>query len=87
MVCSDDIANRKPHPESLYINCRELGCPPSHSIYIGDHQRDIEAGQRAGMFTVAAAYGYIEPGDDPRRWGADVLVDSSEDLARVIFAH
>jgi 2-phosphoglycolate phosphatase len=87
VICPDDVTHRKPHPESLYLNCRELGCPPSHTIYVGDHQRDIEAGRRAGIFTVAAAYGYIEPGDDPEQWGADVLVESSEALASVIFGH
>ena len=50
------------------------------AVYIGDHRRDIEAGRRAGMFTVAAAYGYIEPDDDPDDWGASVRVDDSRDL-------
>ena len=71
MVCPEDVTERKPHPESLLRNCRELGCTPDQAIYIGDHLRDIEAGKRAGMYTIAAAYGYIEPGDDPYSWGAD----------------
>ena len=65
VVCPDDVTDRKPHPESLYRNCRELDCAPHEAIYVGDHLRDIEAGRRAGMYTIAAAYGYIEPGDDP----------------------
>ncbi len=80
VVCPDDVAERKPHPESLYRNCVELNCSPAETIYIGDHARDIEAGRRAGMYTIAAAYGYIEPGDDPQQWGADALVERSEDL-------
>ncbi len=59
VVCPDDITNRKPHPESLYRNCHDLHCAPHEAIYIGDHLRDIEAGRRAGMYTIAAAYGYI----------------------------
>ncbi|MFV8817092.1 HAD family hydrolase [Haliea sp. E17] len=86
LVCPDDVRDRKPHPESLYLNCRELGCSPHEAIYVGDHRRDIEAGRRAGMFTVAAAYGYIEPGDEPGAWGADALVSHSADLAAVILA-
>jgi phosphoglycolate phosphatase len=84
VVCPDDVTERKPHPESLLRNCRELGCNPDEAIYIGDHLRDIEAGRRAGMYTIAAAYGYIEPGDDPYSWGADAHADSSADLGKMI---
>jgi len=84
VVCPDDVTERKPHPESLLRNCRELGCNPDEAIYIGDHLRDIEAGRRAGMYTIAAAYGYIEPGDDPHSWGADAHADSSADLGTMI---
>ena len=85
VVCPDDIANRKPHPETLYRNCRDLGCSPLEAVYIGDHLRDIESGRRAGMYTIAAAYGYLEPGDDADNWGANVRADSSTDLATLIF--
>ncbi len=84
VVCPEDVAERKPHPESLLRNCRELGCTPDQAIYIGDHLRDIEAGKRAGMYTIAAAYGYIEPGDDPYSWGADAHAESSADLQKMI---
>ncbi|MEZ5571366.1 MAG: HAD-IA family hydrolase [Halioglobus sp.] len=84
VVCPDDIGNRKPHPESLYRNCRDLNCAPHEAIYIGDHARDIEAGRRAGMYTIAAAYGYIEAGDDPQNWGASAQAHSSQDLLELI---
>jgi 2-phosphoglycolate phosphatase len=84
VVCPDDIGNRKPHPESLYRNCRDLRCAPHEAIYIGDHLRDIEAGRRAGMYTIAAAYGYIEPGDDPLQWGANAQALRSDDLLELI---
>ena len=84
VVCPDDIIHRKPHPETLYRNCRELKCAPHEAIYIGDHRRDIEAGKRAGMYTIAAAYGYIEPDDDAVHWGAHAQAHNSEDLARLI---
>lgn len=84
LVCPDDVNNRKPHPESLYLNCRELDCAPHEAIYVGDHLRDVEAGRNAGMYTVAAAYGYIEPDDDPQGWGADALVNCSTELSNLI---
>ena len=84
VVCPDDVAERKPHPESLYRNCRDIGCKPHEAVYVGDHRRDIEAGHRAGMVTVAAHYGYIEPGDDPDSWGADAGVACSTHLAALL---
>jgi phosphoglycolate phosphatase len=84
VVCPDDVKERKPHPECLYLNCRELQCGPPHAIYVGDHLRDIEAGKRAGMYTIAAAYGYIEPDDDPYSWGANACADNSNDLLGLI---
>ena len=84
VVCPDDVGNRKPHPESLYRNCRDLGCAPHEAIYVGDHRRDIEAGRAAGMYTIAAGYGYIEAGDDPQHWGANVQAHRSTDLLELI---
>ena len=85
VVCPEDVAQRKPHPESLERACRELGCSPAEAVYVGDHLRDIEAGRRAGLYTIAAAYGYIEPGDDATRWGADVIAGSSEEIPALLF--
>lgn len=84
VVCPDDVKHRKPHPESLYLNCLQLDCSPGNAIYIGDHQRDIDAGRRAGMYTIAAGYGYIEPGDDPLLWGANSHARCSTELESLI---
>ncbi|MEH6583444.1 MAG: HAD-IA family hydrolase [Halioglobus sp.] len=84
VVCPDDVGERKPHPESLYLNCKQLGCAPHQAIYVGDHLRDIEAGRRAGMYTIAAAYGYIEAHDNPDTWNADITVNHSTELRSLI---
>ena len=41
--------------------------PPERCVYVGDAPRDIEAGKDARMATIAAAYGYIRPREDPIR--------------------
>ncbi len=87
VVCPDDVTQTKPHPEPLYLSCKQIGCTPEQAIYVGDHQRDIEAGRRAGMYTIAAAYGYIEPGDDPAAWGANARVDCSTKLSTLILGN
>ena len=84
VVCPDDVSHRKPHPESLYLNCKQLACSPHEAIYVGDHLRDSEAGRRAGMYTIAAAYGYIEAHDDPASWHANTTAACSTDLHALI---
>jgi phosphoglycolate phosphatase len=77
VVCPDEVTHTKPHPEPLYLACCILGADPQKSIYIGDHQRDIEAGQRAGMNTIAVSYGYIPATEDITLWEATYIRDSA----------
>lgn len=84
LVCADQVQQRKPHPESLLLACTQLGCTPQQAIYVGDHRRDIEAGHSAGMKTVAALYGYIEEGDDPRSWHADYYIEHPDELTELL---
>ena len=60
------------------------GVDAYRSIYIGDAARDIEAGLRAGMATIAAGYGYITHDDDPREWGADIIAPDTEELTQIV---
>ncbi len=84
VVCADQVSQPKPHPEPLLLNCSQLDCDPAEVIYIGDHVRDIEAGRNAGIYTIAAAYGYLQQGDDPADWGADTIAGSGHELANLI---
>ncbi len=81
VVCGDDTPLGKPNPEPLWLACRSAGVEASRCVYIGDARRDIEAGRRAGMLTVAVRYGYLAPEDHPETWGADIVVDQPSDLA------
>jgi phosphoglycolate phosphatase len=64
--------------------CELAGLLPQNTVYVGDAARDIQAGQNAGMATVAAAYGYVTPGDDPRSWGADLVAADTAELAQIL---
>ncbi|MEM0954365.1 MAG: HAD-IA family hydrolase [Pseudomonadota bacterium] len=86
VVCPDDVSQPKPHPEPLLLNCLQLGAKPKRCVYIGDHRRDIEAGNAAGMYTIAAAYGYVHKADDPRDWGADAIAETAADLQQLLQA-
>ena len=84
MVSGDTLTVRKPDPAPMLLACDIAGVDAETSIYIGDAERDIEAGQRAGMATIAAAYGYITADDDPREWDADVIAMTTEELTQIV---
>ncbi len=86
VVCPDHVSKTKPDPEPLWLNCKHLNCHPHQAIYIGDHLRDIQAGNSAGMHTIAAGYGYLDTDDDPGSWLADDIANSSTDLQQLIEA-
>lgn len=75
VVCGDTLDERKPHPAPMLHACNEAGSNVEECIYIGDAQRDIEAGRNAGMRTVVALFGYIGNDQQPDNWGADALID------------
>jgi 2-phosphoglycolate phosphatase len=80
IVSGDTTAEKKPHPLPLLEASRRLGVEPSRCVYIGDAAKDMEAGRRAGMTTLAALYGYIAPEDEPDAWGADGALARPLDL-------
>ena len=84
VVTPDHVDQPKPDPESILLACEQLACNPAETLFIGDHLRDIEAGRGAGCFTIAAAYGYLAPGEAASSWKADALVESSRELAEMI---
>ena len=85
VVCADQVQHPKPHPESLIKACELVQARPEHSIYVGDHARDIEAGQRANMQTILALFGYIAEHETPQHWGASFLAKHVEDITHFIF--
>jgi N-acetyl-D-muramate 6-phosphate phosphatase len=83
IVSGDTTGFAKPHPAPLLEGARRLGIAPEHCWYVGDDQRDVEAGRAAGMMTVACAWGYC--GEiDPATWGADYLLDTPTDLLELL---
>jgi phosphoglycolate phosphatase len=85
VICPDHVSRTKPDPEPIHLACQQLGIAADRTIYVGDHQRDIEAGNNAGSRTIAAAYGYIDEGEDPFSWGADHVVETVEQLRELLF--
>jgi len=85
VICGDTTPNPKPHPAPLLAAAEKLGIPARQCIYVGDDERDVQAGHAAGMPVVVARYGYLGNGTPPERWGADGFVDAPADLLRLLF--
>ncbi len=80
VVSGDTVGERKPHPLPLLHAARLIGRAPEHCLYVGDAERDIQAGNAAGMRTVVAEWGYLGTGDEPGKWAAQGLVRDPADL-------
>lgn len=77
LVCPDDVTHAKPDPEPMLLACSQLNLDPRRCLYVGDHERDIQAGKNANMPTVAAGYGYVHHPDEAYEWQADHTFSSA----------
>lgn len=87
IVSGDSTPYAKPHPAPLLAAAERLGLEAHECIYVGDDERDIQAGRAAGMGTVAAMYGYLGAGATPEGWGADAMIYSPLDLLKLLNPH
>ncbi len=81
IVCSEQMQNKKPHPEGLQTAMRMIGCAPEEAGYVGDSPEDIEMGKRAGVFTVGVRSTY------PTSWklqtaNPDIYLESLSELSQ-----
>lgn len=83
VVSGDTTPHSKPHPEPLLFAARSLGFLPEQCLYVGDDERDIQAGKAAGMPTVAATYGYLGSKTDTSQWAADAEINSPLQLLQL----
>jgi pyrophosphatase PpaX len=57
MICCDEVANPKPHPEPVEKAVALLGADPTSTVYVGDSIHDMHSGRAAGVRTAAALWG------------------------------
>lgn len=84
LVCPEHVNQPKPDPAGILLACEQINRPAGEVVYVGDHRRDIDAGRSAGCGTLAAAYGYREPDDDPMTWGADRVIHDAILMPEII---
>jgi phosphoglycolate phosphatase len=76
VVDADTVDAVKPDPRPMQYALDKIQCQGYETIYLGDAERDIQAGRSVNMKTGIAAYGYISEGDRPEQWGADFSIDT-----------
>ena len=80
VVSGDTLPTCKPDPAPLLYACAQAGAAPERSLYVGDAERDMLAGNRAGMITLVAEFGYLAAEDRPQDWGAAGSLQRATDL-------
>ncbi len=75
LVTGDMLQQSKPDPEGLLLAANILNVKLPQTIYIGDDERDIIAGKKAGMKTVVADFGFINEDKNISSWEADHIIN------------
>ena len=84
LITGDMVSEPKPSPEGLLEASKITGINPSECVYVGDDERDIIAGRNAGMYTVAADFGFINKEDSADSWHADKVIKKPSELINLI---
>lgn len=80
VISGDTTPHSKPHPAPLLEAARRVGVAASQCLYVGDDERDVQAGHAAGMVTLAAAWGYLGQGEPIENWGAHAVLAEPDAL-------
>lgn len=81
IIGSDTTGKRKPSPDPVLYAITKLGSNPKEAIIVGDSNYDIEAGEKAGVKTIAVTYGY-RPKESLLK--ADYIIDDIRDLVQLV---
>jgi 2-phosphoglycolate phosphatase len=84
IISGDTLERRKPHPDPLVRAASDLHIDTAECAYIGDAQRDIEAGRAAGMFTIAVSWGYIPADENIYDWDANRVLDAPHEILEYV---
>ena len=57
VIGCDTCARHKPHPQPVLTALERLGYQPDEAAFVGDSVHDVEAGNAAGVLTIAALWG------------------------------
>lgn len=80
VVTPDHVTNAKPDPEPVLLGCRLLGRESGKVLFIGDAHQDMASGRAAGVTTLLAKYGYLQPQQRTANWPTDGEISQPVEL-------
>lgn len=80
IIDGEMIKNPKPAPDAVLLACKKLKIKPEEVVYVGDNFQDVDAGKRAGCFTVAIAT--TSPIEELK--SADKIINNLNELIEMI---
>lgn len=84
IVSGDTCDEPKPSVKPMFYACEQMGVEARRCFYVGDAERDMQAGKNAGMTTVLADWGYISAEDQTENWLADFRIATPLDLLAIL---
>ena len=84
IVSGDTCDEPKPSVKPMFYACEQMGVEAQRCFYVGDAERDMQAGKNAGMTTVLADWGYISTEDQTENWFADFRIATPLDLLAIL---
>lgn len=84
VVSGDSLAQRKPDPAPVAHACRLCRAEPGQTLYVGDAERDVQAGKAAGARTAVALWGYLDPTEDAQLWRADYYLENPKEIRNLL---
>lgn len=84
LIGGDTTANPKPAPDPILLAMQKLGADPASTLYVGDDQRDIDAGRSAGCRTIAVTWGYVGQKNAPSSWKADWVINHPLEILEIV---
>lgn len=83
VVCSDDVVNPKPNPESLHKCLDYFKITPERAVMVGDAPNDILAAKNAGVHSIAVLWGEGNR-EVLQNSGADHICESVVELTKIL---
>jgi phosphoglycolate phosphatase len=79
----DSLERKKPHPEPILKVMECLEGDPEKTVFVGDSAVDCETGQRAGVVTIGAAYGFRGK-EELESAGCEIILDKIVELIEIV---
>ena len=84
IISGDTLEKCKPDPLPLLHACNLAAVAPTETTYVGDLETDVLTAKNAGASSMIVTYGYHAPGADFSSWGADYIMQSADELIKLL---